>query len=117
MAPVIGHIAGTVLDPGAGGIAHRRLLHDTGALAFEPMVEPGEIRITWPEIGLVHKVVLVGANPQFLIADPRLNVVERCQYAGLEDIEPGGHMKTRNIDSAAEIVPCPEVVRGGVGDD
>ncbi len=111
MAPVIGHIAGTILDPGAGGIEHRRLVHDAGALAFEPVVEPGEIRIMRPEIGLVDEVVLVGANPQFLIADPRLNVLERRQHAGLEDVEPGGHMKTGNVDGAAEIVPRPEVLQ------
>src|SRR4029453_13276420 len=116
MAPVMRHIAGTILDPGAGGIEYRWLIHDAGALAFEPVVEPGEIRIIGPEIGLVDEVVLVGANPQFLIADPRLNVVERRQHAGLEYIEPGGHMKTGNIDGAAEIVPRPEVVRDGVGD-
>src|SRR5262249_45552444 len=97
MAPVIGHIAGTILDPGAGGIEHHRLIQDAGALAFEPVVEPGEIWIIWPEIGLVDEVVLVGANPQFLIADPRLNVLERRQYAGLEDVEPGGHMKTGDV--------------------
>src|SRR5262245_48597791 len=61
MAPVICHITGTVLDPGAGGIEHRRLIHDTGTLAFEPMVEPSEIWIIWPEIGLIDEVVLVGA--------------------------------------------------------
>ena len=61
--------------------------------------------------------MLVGANPQFLIADPRLNILECRQHAGLEDIEPGGHMKTGNVDGAAEIVPRPEVVRSGVGDD
>src|SRR5262249_15248108 len=69
MPPVICHIAGTILDPGAGGIEHRRFIHDTSALAFEPVVKPCEVRITWPEIGLVDEVVLVGANPQFLIAD------------------------------------------------
>src|SRR5262249_28167918 len=67
--------------------------------------------------GLVDEVVLVGADPQFLIADPRLNVLERRQYAGLEDVEPGGHMKTGNVDGAAEIMPRPEVVRGGGGGD
>src|SRR5262249_22991377 len=77
MAPVIGHIASTILDPGAGRIEHHRLIHNTSALAFEPVVEPCEIRIIWPEIGLVDEVVLVRANPQFLIADPRLNVLER----------------------------------------
>src|SRR5262249_7494850 len=117
MAPVIRYIAGTVLDPGAGGIEHRRLIHDAGALAFEPVVEPVEIWITRREIGLVDKGVLVRANPQFLIADPRLNVVERRQHAGLEDIEPGGHMKTGNVDGATKIVPRPEIVRGRVGDD
>src|SRR5262245_41042312 len=76
MAPIICHIAGTILDPGTGRIEHRRLIHDAGALAFEPVVEPGEIRIIWPEIGLVDKVVLVGANPQFLIPDPCLNLLE-----------------------------------------
>src|SRR5205823_3423846 len=108
MAPIMRHIADTVLDPGAGGIEHRRLIHDAGALAFEPMVEPGKIWIIWPEIGLVDKVVLVGADPQFLLADPCLNVLERRQYAGLEDVEPGGHMKTGNVDGAAEIMPRPE---------
>src|SRR5215510_7499847 len=48
---------------------------------------------------------------------PAPNVLERRQDAGLEDVEPRGHMKTGNVDGAAEIVPRPEVVRGWVGDD
>src|SRR5262249_1535723 len=32
MAPVIGHITGTILDPGAGGIKHLRLIPDARAL-------------------------------------------------------------------------------------
>jgi hypothetical protein len=52
-----------------------------------------------------------------LLAAPRLNVLECRQHTGLEDVEPGGHIKAGNVDGAAEIVPCSEVVRSRVGED
>src|SRR5205085_1651702 len=39
-----------------------------------------------------------------------LNVVERGQYAGLENIEPGRDMKSGDLDRAAEIVRRPESI-------
>src|SRR4051794_25321214 len=62
-------------------------------------------------------MVLVRADPQLLIADARLNVVERRQYAGLENVEAGRDMKSGDLDRAAEIVRCAESVRRRMRND
>jgi hypothetical protein len=56
---------------------------------------------------MVNKVVLVGADPQLLIADARLNIVERRQHAGLKDVEPGRNVKSGNLDHAAPLERRP----------
>src|SRR4029077_7959749 len=98
-------------------IEPRRLVHDAGRLALQPVIEPREIGIARPEIAVVDEVVLVRADPQLLIADARLNVVERRQYAGLENVEPGRDVKAGDLDRAPEIVRRPEGVGGRVRDD
>jgi hypothetical protein len=66
---------------------------------------------------MVNKVVLVGADPQLLIADARLNIVERRQHAGLKDVKPGRHVKAGNVDRATEIMRRSKGVRRRVRDD
>src|SRR5205085_3682417 len=70
-----------------------------------------------PEIAGVNEIVLVRADPQFLRAGARLDLLERGDDAGLEDVEPGGDVKPGNVDRAAEIVPSSERVGGRMGDD
>ena len=61
--------------------------------------------------------MLVRADPQFLRAGARLDVLERGDHAGLEDVEPAGDVKAGDVDRAAEIVPGAERVRRRMGDD
>src|SRR5205085_4660333 len=104
IAPVSGGIGFSVADPGVRGIEYRRLVHDAGGLALQPMIEPREIRIARPEISMVDEIVLVRTDPQLLMADARLDIFERCQHAGLKDVEPGRDVKSGDLDRATEIV-------------
>ena len=75
------------------------------------MIEPLEIRIARPEIALVNVVVMVGADPQFLIADPRLDVVKARDHAGLKNVVPGGGVKAGYLDAPTKIVLRAECIR------
>src|SRR6266851_7396420 len=86
-APVVGGITGAVLDPGTRRIKHRRLVEQRARFTLQPIAEPGEIRVARPEIVGIDKIVLVGADPQFLRAGARLDVLERGDDAGLENVE------------------------------
>src|SRR4029077_5495642 len=115
--PVVGDVGRTVLDPGARRISDRRLVHDPGFLALEPMVEPFEIGVARPEASGIDKRVLVGADPQLLSAGAGLDVVERCHNTRLEDVEPGGDVKSGDVDGAAEIVRRTERIGCRMSDD
>jgi len=117
IAPIIGDVRVAIVDPGAWRKIHRRPFHDAVCRTLQPVVEPFEIGIARPKIAGVDKRVLVGADPQPLGAGAGLNVIERRQDARLEDVVPGGDVKPRNIDRAAEIVPRTERVRSRMGDD
>jgi hypothetical protein len=117
MNRIIRNIAIAIIDPGARRIEHRRFVDEGAALALQPVVEPFEIRIAHPKIAGVDEVVFVGADPLFLGASPGLDLVERGDHAGLKDVEPGGDMKARYVDGAAEIVPGAEGVVARMGDD
>src|SRR5215469_14674541 len=69
MAPIVGYIGFAVFDPGARRIEYRWLVHDAGGPALQPIIEPCEIGIARPEIAVIDEIVLVGADPQLLIAD------------------------------------------------
>ena len=72
------------------------------------MIEPNEIRIARRELFLIHEVVLVRADPQQLVADAGLDLVEGGEDARQENVEPRGDMEAWNINGAAEIVLRPE---------
>src|SRR4029077_16078007 len=46
-----------------------------------------------------------------------LDVVKRRQHARLEDVEPGGNVESRDVDSTAEIMPCARGVGCCMTDD
>src|SRR5215831_6528559 len=117
MAPVVRGVGFAVLDPGAWGIEYRRLVHDSGRRALQPVIEPGKVRIARPEIAMVDEIVLVRADPQLLIADARLNVAKCRQHTGLEDVKPRCDVKAWDLDRAAEIVRRSKCVRRRVRDD
>src|SRR5207249_522678 len=98
--PVGRGIVVPVLNPGSWRVEHRGLVHDAGRLALQPVIEPREIRIARPEIGMIHKIVLVRPNPQLLIPDPRLDFLKRRQHAGLENVKPAGDMESGDFDRA-----------------
>src|SRR5215472_6214699 len=81
------------------------------------MTEPLKIGITWPEIGGVDEVVLVGPDPQFLRSGARLDLLVGGDDAGLKYVKPTGHMETRYIDGATEIVLRTKSIRRWVSDD
>jgi hypothetical protein len=116
-APVVGGVVCSVVDPGARRVEYGRLVHDAGALALQPVVEPGEIGVVRPEVAGVDKGVLVGADPQFLGAGASLNVVEGRQHARLEDVEPSGDVKSWDVDRAAEIVLRAKYVGSRMADN
>src|SRR5215510_6527193 len=117
MAPVVRGVGFAVLDPRAWGIEYRRLVHDSGRRALQPVIEPGEVRIARPEIAMVDEIVLVRADPQLLIADTRLDFAERRQHAGLKDVKPRCDVKAWDLNCAAEIVRRSKRGRGRVRDD
>src|SRR6266481_4356395 len=115
--PVVGDVGRTVLDPGARRIRHRRLVDDARLLALKPMAEPFEIGIARPEVAGVNKRVLVRSDPELLGAGAGLDVVECRQDARLEDVEPGGDVKSRDVDGTAEIMPRAKGVGCRMADD
>src|ERR1051325_3174418 len=56
-------------------------------------------------------------SQQFLRSGARLDFLEGGDDAGLKDVKPAGHMKTRDIDRATEIVSRTKGIRGWVRDD
>ena len=117
VAPVIGNVVFVIRDPCAWRIEDRWLLHNPGGLTFEPVVKPLKVRIAWPEITFIHKVMAVGSNPQPLVADTGLDGGKGSQYAGQENIEPGCDVKSGNVDRRAKVMPCTKLIRGGMADD
>src|SRR5207253_2676003 len=57
------------------------------------------------EASSINKRVFVRADPQLLGAGAGLDVVECRQHARLEDVEPGGDVKSRDVDGTAEVMP------------
>src|SRR6266478_5793174 len=103
MAPIIGNVIFLVGDPRAWRIEDRRLVHNPRALALEPVIKPLEVRIACPEVAFIHEVMGVGSDPQTLVADARVKMRKGGQYAGLENIEPAGDMKTGDVDRRAKV--------------
>src|SRR5207248_687508 len=85
--------------------------------ATAPIPRTKRKRVARPEIAMVDEVVLVGADPQLLIANARLEIVERRQHAGLKHVEPGCDVEAGDLDRAAEIVRRSKRVRCRVRDD
>src|SRR5262249_51460327 len=117
LAPIVRDVGFAVFGPSARRIEHRRLVHDAGGFALQPMIEPCEIGVARPEIAAIDEMMLVRADPQLLIADARLKVVERRDYAGLENVEPARDVEAGDLDRAAEIVGRPEGVRRRMRND
>src|SRR3954467_14312701 len=61
--------------------------------------------------------MLVRPDPQLLGAGARLDVLERRDEAGLENVELARDMKSGNVDRPPEIMPSAEVVLCRVADD
>ena len=74
VAPVSGNVVFVIRHPRAGRIEDRWLLHNPGRLTFEPVVKPLKVRIAWPEIAFIDKIMGVGSNPQPLVTDTGLDV-------------------------------------------
>ena len=66
---------------------------------------------------VVYEIVVIGTDPQYLVARPGLNVMKRRQHTALKDIKPGGDVKAGNVNGEAKIVPGSEQTRGWMGDN